>query len=284
MSDIFDFGKRIDDYAVMGNPIAHSKSPRIHSLFAEQTGQSINYTAIQVDTGGFKQAVGNFKAHGGKGLNITVPFKQEAWALVDERSDRAQRAGAVNTIKLENDKLFGDNTDGIGLVNDLTVNNQVVLKDKRILLMGAGGAARGVLSPLLAEQPDALVIVNRTASKAIDLASKFKDLGKVSGCGYEKLADEAAFDVIVNATAASLKGELPPLPDHLVAEDGCCYDMMYGAEPTTFMQWAREHDAVKIMDGLGMLVEQAAESFNIWRGVRPNTHVVIELLRKELQS
>ena len=284
MSDIFDFGKRIDDYAVMGNPIAHSKSPRIHSLFAEQTGQSVNYTAIQVDTGGFKQAVGNFKAHGGKGLNITVPFKQEAWALVDDRSDRAQRAGAVNTIKFENDKLYGDNTDGIGLVNDLTVNHQVVLKGKRILLMGAGGAARGVLSPLLAEQPAALVIVNRTASKAIDLADEFKDLGCISGCGYEKLSDETAFDVIINATAASLQGELPPLPDHVVAEEGCCYDMMYGAEPTTFMQWAREHDAAKIMDGLGMLVEQAAESFNIWRGVRPNTHVVIELLRKELQA
>ena len=284
MSDIFDFGKRTDDYAVMGNPISHSKSPRIHSLFAEQTGQSIDYTAIQVDTGGFKQAVGNFAAHGGKGLNITVPFKQEAWALVDERSERAQRAGAVNTIKLENNKLYGDNTDGVGLVNDLTINNQVILKDKRILLMGAGGAARGVLSPLLAEQPSALVIVNRTASKAIDLASEFNDLGNISGCGYEKLVDETPFDVIINATAASLQGELPPLPDHIVAENGCCYDMMYGAEPTTFMQWARENDAVKILDGLGMLVEQAAESFNIWRGVRPNTHVVIELLRKELTS
>lgn len=284
MSDIFDFGKRTDDYAVMGNPISHSKSPRIHSLFAEQTGQSVNYTAIQVDLGGFEQAVGNFAANGGKGLNITVPFKQEAWQLVDERSDRAQRAGAVNTIKFENNKLFGDNTDGVGLVNDLTVNNQVVLKAKRILLMGAGGAARGVLSPLLAEQPTALVIVNRTASKAIELADEFKDLGNIAGCGYEKLTEQNAFDVIINATAASLQGELPPLPDNILAEGGCCYDMMYGAQPTTFMQWAREHDAVKILDGLGMLVEQAAESFNIWRGVRPNTHVVIELLRKEIQS
>jgi shikimate dehydrogenase len=159
-----------------------------------------------------------------------------------------------------------------------------MLKGKRILLMGAGGAARGVLSPLLAEQPSALVIVNRTASKAIDLASEFRDLGNISGCGYEKLADEKPFDVIINATAASLQGELPPLPQNMVAENGCCYDMMYGAEPTTFMQWARENDAAKILDGLGMLVEQAAESFFIWRGVRPNTHVVIELLRKELQA
>jgi shikimate dehydrogenase len=284
MPDIFDFGKRIDDYAVMGNPISHSKSPRIHSLFAEQTGQAINYTAIQVDLGGFEQAVGNFAANGGKGLNITVPFKQEAWQFVNQRSDRAQRAGAVNTIKIEDDQLYGDNTDGIGLVNDLTINNQVGLKDKRLLLMGAGGAARGVLLPLLAEQPSALVIVNRTASKAVDLASEFKDLGKISGCGYEKLVDEAPFDVIINATAASLQGELPPLPKNIVAANGCCYDMMYGAEPTTFMQWARENDAAKILDGLGMLVEQAAESFYIWRGVRPNTHVVIEILRKELQG
>jgi shikimate dehydrogenase len=284
MSDIFEFEKRVDDYAVMGNPITHSKSPRIHALFAEQTGQPISYTAIQVDLGGFEQAVGNFAANGGKGLNITVPFKQEAWQLVDERSERAERAGAVNTIKFDNDKLIGENTDGIGLVNDLTVNNQVVLKGKRILLMGASGAARGVLSPLLAEQPAALVIVNRTASKAIDLAAAFRDLGNVSGCGYEKLAEEQPFDVIINATAASLQGELPPLPDNIVTENACCYDMMYGAEPTTFMQWARQQDAEKILDGLGMLVEQAAESFYIWRGVRPNTHVVIERLRKELSA
>jgi len=283
MSDIFDFEKRVDDYAVMGNPISHSKSPRIHSLFAEQTDQPVNYTAIQVDLGGFDQAVGNFAASGGKGLNITVPFKQEAWHLVDSRSERAERAGAVNTIKFENGKLYGDNTDGVGLVNDLMVNNQVILEDKRILLMGAGGAARGVLSPLLAEEPATLVIVNRTATRAIELAEQFRDLGNISGCGYEKLVDENPFDVVINATAASLQGELPPLPDNILAEDACCYDMMYGAEPTTFMQWAREHDAAKILDGLGMLVEQAAESFNLWRGVRPNTHVVIELLRKELQ-
>lgn len=284
MSDIFDFEKRIDDYAVMGNPIAHSKSPRIHSLFAEQTDQGVNYTAIQVDSGGFKQAVGNFAVNGGKGLNITVPFKQEAWQLVDQRSERAERAGAVNTITFRSGKLLGENTDGVGLVNDLMVNHQVILKNKRILLMGAGGAARGVLAPLLAEQPATLVIVNRTATKAIELAELFADLGTVSGCGYENLVDHAPFDLVINATAASLQGELPPLPDALLTEEACCYDMMYGAEPTTFMQWAREHDAAKILDGLGMLVEQAAESFFIWRGVRPNTHVVIELLRKELSA
>ena len=286
MNDIFDFEKKIDDYAVMGNPITHSKSPRIHSLFAEQTGQTIHYAAIQVDSGGFKQAVGNFEVNGGKGLNITVPFKQEAYALANELSERAERAGAVNTLQFKNNTLFGDNTDGVGLVNDLVNNNQVILKGKRILLMGAGGAARGVLLPLLSKQPATVMIVNRTATKAIELAEHFKDSGSVLGCGYEKLTDlsEKPFDVIINATAASLQGELPPLPDKIVTEESCCYDMMYGAKPTPFMQWAKEQDVAKILDGLGMLVEQAAESFYIWRGVRPNTHVVIELLRKELMA
>lgn len=281
MSDIFDFEKRVDDYAVMGNPITHSKSPRIHALFAEQTGQSIAYTAIHVDLGGFEQAVGNFQANGGKGLNITVPFKQEAWQLVDERSERAERAGAVNTITFKDGKLIGDNTDGVGLVNDLLKNNTVRLENQRILLMGAGGAARGVLLPLLEQGPSELVIVNRTAEKAIDLAEQFKALGTVYGCGYDDLEDKQ-FDVVINATAASLQGELPPLPEKLLSGNACCYDMMYGKEPTPFMNWAKLHDAATILDGLGMLVEQAAESFYIWRGERPNTHVVIEIIRKEI--
>jgi len=282
MSDPFDFSRRHDDYAVMGNPIAHSKSPRIHSLFAEQTGEPVHYQAIQVDPGGFSQAVGNFDANGGKGLNITVPFKQEAWELVTERSERAERAGAVNTIKFIDGKIFGDNTDGVGLVNDL-LNQQIAIKDKRVLLMGAGGAARGVLAPLLAQQPAQLVIVNRTVERAEDLAEQFSDLGKLEGCGYDDLEDRQ-FDLVINATAASLQGELPPLPDSLLADDACCYDMMYGAEPTTFMQWATQHGAGKVMDGLGMLVEQAAESFYIWRGVRPETQPVIAQLRQELRS
>jgi len=285
MSDIFDFEPRVEDYAVMGNPIKHSKSPQIHSLFAEQTNQSINYTAIQVDTGGFKQAVGNFAAHKGKGLNITVPFKEEAWALVNERSDRAERAGAINTIKLIDNKLVGDNTDGVGLVNDLKNNHKIELTGKRILLMGAGGAARGVLAPLLSEKPENITIVNRTQSKAKELAAHFNDLGSIIGCGYDDLADNISagkqFDIIINATAASLHGELPPLPDKVVATKGCCYDMMYG-KTTLFMQWAQEQNVATIADGLGMLVEQAAESFYIWRGVRPETKAVLELLRKEL--
>lgn len=283
MSDLFDFDKRKDQYAVMGNPIAHSKSPRIHSLFAQQTGQNLEYTAIQVDLGGFSQAVGNFEAAGGNGLNITVPFKQEAWQLVTERSERAERAGAVNTIKFEGNMLIGDNTDGVGLVNDLTLNNQVELKGKRILLMGAGGAARGVLAPLLVQQPLLLVIANRTVDKAVELATAFADLGNIRGTGYDDLAGQE-FDIIINATAASLQGKLPPLPDYILAEAACCYDMMYAAEPTTFMQWASEHGAGKILDGLGMLVEQAAESFFIWRGVRPDSKAVIKILRSELSA
>jgi len=283
MKDIFDFGKKIDDYAVMGNPISHSKSPSIHTLFAEQTQQSILYTAIHVDLGGFKQAVGNFAAAGGKGLNITVPFKQEAWDLVTERSERAERAGAVNTIKIMDDGvLFGDNTDGVGLVNDLTVNHSIELKNKNILLMGAGGAARGVLIPLLKQKPSSLFVANRTPDRAKDLATDFSDAGNISGGGYEAIAD-LKFDVVINATAASLQGELPPLPDTLLNDSASCYDMMYAAKPTPFMLWANEHNATKVLDGLGMLVEQAAESFNIWRGVKPETKIVIEKLRKELQ-
>ncbi|MCW8899708.1 MAG: shikimate dehydrogenase [Gammaproteobacteria bacterium] len=282
MKDLFDFGKKIDDYAVMGNPISHSKSPSIHTLFAEQTQQSILYTAIHVDLGGFTQAVGNFAASGGKGLNVTVPFKQEAWQLVTERSERAERAGAVNTIKFMDGKVYGDNTDGVGLVNDLTINNGIELKNKNILLMGAGGAARGVLVPLLKQQPASLFIANRTPDKAKDLADAFADLGSVEGGGYESLTDKK-FDIIINATAASLQGELPPLPDTLLNNNASCYDMMYSAKATPFMNWATEHKAVKVLDGLGMLVEQAAESFYIWRNVKPETKVVIEKLRKELQ-
>lgn len=282
MSDIFDFKKPRDEYAVMGNPIAHSKSPRIHSLFAAQTGEAVHYTAIQVDPGGFTQAVGNFVASGGKGLNITVPFKQEAWQLVDRRSERAERAGAVNTIKIADGQLYGDNTDGIGLVNDLIRNNGIELKHKRILLMGAGGAARGVLAPLMEQAPALLVIANRTESRARDLAKEFADLGQVQGCGFDQVLSQHRFDVVINATAASLQGELPPLPDNILAEAACCYDMMYGAKPTPFMQWAEQHQAAIILDGLGMLVEQAAESFTLWRGVRPETAAVITTLRQEM--
>lgn len=280
--DLFDFGERVDRYAVMGNPISHSKSPLIHTQFAEQTGQSIEYTAIHVDLGGFEQAVGNFRASGGKGLNITVPFKEEAWALATQLSDRAQLAGAVNTLKFTDNIIIGDNTDGLGLVTDLTTNHLCDLKAKRILLLGAGGAARGVLAPLLAQQPAVIVIANRTPDRAVSLAEIFSKHGDISGCGFPALQGQK-FDIVINATAASLHGEVPPLPDDVLSDNAVCYDMMYGAEPTAFMQWASQHGAGKVMDGLGMLVEQAAESFYIWRGVRPETQPVIQAIREELQ-
>ncbi|MBD3610354.1 MAG: shikimate dehydrogenase [Gammaproteobacteria bacterium] len=282
MSDPFDFDPAPDRYAVMGNPIAHSKSPQIHTRFAQQTGQSLEYTALLVEPGTLAQAVGNFQANGGKGLNITVPFKQDAWELADELTERARRAGAVNTLILSTGgHIRGDNTDGIGLVRDIRDNHRGRFTEQRILILGAGGAARGVISPIMDEQPRQLVIANRTIDRALALADEFKDLGHISGCGFNQLAGQQ-FDLIINATSASLHGDLPPLPDDIIAEGGWCYDMMYGAEPTVFLNWATAHGAVKSIDGLGMLVEQAAESFSIWRGVRPDTAEVIQDLRSAM--
>lgn len=282
MNSLFDFDAPPDRYAVMGTPIAHSKSPRIHALFAKQTGQRIVYTAIQVDHGGFKQAVGNFQASGGKGLNVTVPFKREAWELVNERSARAQRAGAVNTIAFRaKGMLFGDNTDGTGLIRDLCGNSGATISGKRVLVLGAGGAVRGVLGPLMEERPAAIVIANRTVDRAVGLALEFGALGPVSGCGFDALAGQQ-FNMGINGTSSSLQGELPPLPDDLLTSDALCYDLMYGAQPTAFMRWAQQHGAAKVQDGLGMLVEQAAEAFFIWRGVRPDTAPVIAQLRAEI--
>ena len=268
-----------DHYAVMGNPIAHSKSPRIHTLFAGQTGEDIDYRAILVELDGFAGAVAGFVADGGRGLNITVPFKEQAWELAATRSTRAELAGAVNTLSVgEDGSLSGDNTDGAGLVRDLLQNHGAALAGKRILLLGAGGAARGVLGPLLNEQPGLLVIANRTASKAVELARLFCKLGRTEGCGLDGVAGQP-FDILINATAASLAGEVPAIAGDTVTKDSWCYDMMYGDKPTAFMEWAQAQGAAHVMDGLGMLVEQAAESFYIWRGVRPDTAPVIEVLR-----
>jgi shikimate dehydrogenase len=280
MSDPFDFEKR-DRYAVMGNPVAHSKSPRIHALFAHQFGHQIEYTAIQVDPGGFAQAVDQFRAGGGKGLNVTVPFKQEAFKLADHLSERATIAQAVNTLRFEADgRLFGDNTDGAGLVHDLEKNLHVAIKDKRILILGAGGAVRGVLQPLLHRHPAQIVIANRTVATARELAEEFASYGKVEACGFDALKGKH-FDLVINGTAASLKGEIPPLPDNLFTARALAYDMMYGEKSKPFLDWAAVHGAETVTDGLGMLVEQAAESYLIWRGVRPETKSVIEKLRVE---
>ncbi|WP_040409088.1 shikimate dehydrogenase [Arhodomonas aquaeolei] len=269
---------RVDRYAVMGNPIAHSRSPEIHRRFAEQTGEAIRYERILVPEGGFAGAVAEFEAAGGAGLNVTVPFKGDAWALADTLSDRAERARAVNTLIISDAGLYGDNTDGIGLVRDLRDNHGVTLAGARVLILGAGGAARGALPSLLEEAPASVHVANRTAERARELAAAFADLGTVTGSGYETLA-EMRFDVVINATSAGLTGELPPLPDTLLAPGACCYDMVYADELTAFVRWARTHGAAVAADGLGMLVEQAAESFFLWRGHRPRTAPVIEALR-----
>ncbi|HIE01743.1 MAG TPA: shikimate dehydrogenase [Thiotrichaceae bacterium] len=270
---------QIDHYAVMGNPIAHSQSPFIHTAFAQQTGQTLQYDAILVGTqsGEFAQAVQAFCAAGGKGLNITVPFKQDAYALAEHCTERAERAGAVNTLWFdEQNRIIGDNTDGVGFVRDLTQNQGYHIAGQRILILGAGGAVRGVLGPILEAAPVECVIANRTVSKAETLATLFAPLGPVTACAYDDLAGQT-YDLIINGTSASLQGQLPPLPEGLLAENAWCYDMMYAA--TLFVQWAQEKGAAGAYDGLGMLVEQAAESFYQWRGIRPETVPVIQQVR-----
>lgn len=276
-----------DAYAVFGNPIAHSKSPQIHQAFAQQTEQLLSYEKCLVAEDGFIAAAQQFFQGAGKGLNITVPFKAQAYEFADQLNQRARQAGAVNTlIKQADGRIVGDNTDGVGMLRDIRVNLDWALKGKRILILGAGGAVRGVLGPLLLEQAKHLVIANRTVEKAVSLVTAFKpeatkQHSKLIACGFSDLAD-SEFDVVINGTAASLAGDLPPLPDDLLAESACCYDMMYGAQPTVFMRWAKEHGADQIADGLGMLIEQAAESFYLWRGVRPATAAVNAQLRAEL--
>lgn len=265
-----------DQYAVIGNPISHSKSPLIHSLFAEQTGQHMEYRAILAEPDGFAEAAQAFREEGGRGMNVTVPFKTDAWAFCDRLSPGAERAGAVNTLVFGDD-VYGDNTDGPGLVRDLSVNRGLKLAGRRILLLGAGGAARGVMAPLLAARPRVLVVANRTADRAHELALRFSDLGSVRASSLEELAGER-HDLIINATAAGLEDAVPELPEDVLEEGGACYDMVYGDEPTAFMRWAWAHGAATACDGLGMLVEQAAESFRIWRGVRPDTGPVLAML------
>jgi shikimate dehydrogenase len=267
-----------DKYAVIGNPISHSKSPEIHALFAEQTGQDISYERLLAPLDGFTQTVYDFMDAGGRGANVTVPFKLEAHALATELSVRAQAAGAVNTLRFDGDIIYGDNTDGIGLVTDILHHVGIALHGRRLLLLGAGGAARGVLLPLLEQQPAELVIANRTLDKAALLVQEFSaPHGALRASSYDALA--GGFDVIINATSASLADDaLPPLDGALFSPATLGYDMMYGREATAFMHFAASHGAMA-RDGLGMLIEQAAESFFVWRGVRPDTRPVHAALR-----
>lgn len=271
-----------DKYAVFGSPINHSKSPKIHQLFATQTGQDLEYAAQEVNAESFVKSVTDFFAQGGKGLNCTVPLKELAWQFATQKTNRANSAKAVNTlIKQEDGSILGDNTDGVGLVRDLMQNHEIELQGKRILILGAGGATRGIISPLLDEKPECVIVANRTIEKAWELAIEFNH--SFTGCGFDDL-HEVPFDLILNATSASLSGELPPISQHLLAKNGVCYDLAYGNEPTAFVQWGKAQNARKSLDGLGMLVEQAAEAFFLWRGVRPETKAVIELLNSARQN
>ncbi len=268
-----------DHYVVIGNPVAHSKSPQIHARFAQQTGQDIGYERLLAPLDGFEAAVHAFIAGGGRGANVTVPFKLDAFALADERSPRAQAAGAVNTLRFDRGRIFGDNTDGVGLVRDI-VSGGVAITGARVLLLGAGGAARGVMLPLLEQQPEQIVIANRTLAKAEMLVGEFPQAGgQLSAMRFEALSD--ACDIVINATSASLSAELPPVPPCVFSSQTFAYDMMYGLAPTVFMQMAAAHGA-RVRDGLGMLIEQAAESFFVWRGVRPDTAPVYQWLREQL--
>jgi len=270
----------VDKYVVIGNPIEQSKSPFIHQQFAKQTNQTLDYQKQLVAADGFDQFISSFRAIGGKGCNITMPFKEQAYAVATQLSDRAKAAGAVNTLTFNDDgSISGDNTDGQGLVGDLLRNN-VVLKNARILVLGAGGAARGCILPLLQQQPANIVVANRTASKALTLANQFNESGNVISCGFDELSDQ--YDVIINSTSTSLSGELPKIPAAIIASANCCYDMVYKNEATIFLAWANELGVPNTIDGLGMLVGQAAESFRVWHNVTPQMDSVLEQMRKGL--
>lgn len=267
-----------DRYAVFGNPVRHSRSPDIHHAFAAQTGDDLSYQRIEAPLDGFASAVAGFFDAGGRGANVTVPFKEQAFALCDRLTERARQAGAVNTLWREHGELHGDNTDGPGLVTDLRDNLGWRLVGQRLLILGAGGAVRGVLGPLLAECPAELVIGNRTPAKARALAAHF-GAGDIPVRGDALAQLQGPFDVVINAVSAGLHGEMPPLPPGLIAPGARAYDMVYGERATPFMIWARQQGAGEVHDGLGMLVEQAAEAYRIWRGHRPSTAPILGALR-----
>jgi shikimate dehydrogenase len=259
----------------MGYPVSHSRSPVIHRLFALQTEQQLQYELLQVTPEKLETAVRQFQRTGGKGLNVTVPHKQTVAKLCDHVSDRARAAGAVNTLSFRDGEIHGDNTDGIGLLRDLVVNLGVNLDGASILILGAGGATRGIVGPLLEMEPSSIRIANRTLSRAQAIANEFGHLGPVSTCRFNAIPVTEPYDLIINATSAGVKGEAPPYPAAAISDNTFCYDLSYGINPTPFSVWAREHGAEKSVMGWGMLVEQAAESFSIWRGVMPDTAPVL---------
>jgi shikimate dehydrogenase len=266
----------IDRYGVMGYPVSHSRSPVIHRLFALQTGQNLQYELLQVTPEKLETAVQQFQRTGGKGLNITVPHKRAVTRLVDHISERARTAGAINTLSFVDGDIHGDNTDGIGLLRDLVVNLGVNLDGANILILGAGGATQGIVGPLLEMEPAGLCIANRTLDRAQEVVNRFKPMGPVSACRFNAVPVTRPYDVIINATSAGVKGEMPPYPVAAISDNTFCYDLSYGLTPTPFSVWAREHGAAKSVMGWGMLVEQAAESFHIWRRVMPDTAPVLK--------
>ena len=273
-----------DRYAVIGFPAKHSRSPFIHSRFAAQTGHSLTYTIIEATPEEFVTTVRAFFREGGKGLNVTIPHKEAAFQLADELTPRAKRAGAVNVLALRPDgRILGDNTDGAGLARDLLNNHRVSIAGRRLLLLGAGGAARGALAPLLGLKPAELTIVNRNVLRARELAEQFSDMGPLRAIGYGELGNEP-YDLVINATAASLAGELPALPPGIVNTRSICYDMYYSRDETPFTRWGQQRGCARTIMGLGMLVEQAAESFYLWRGVRPDTASVLTALTAEMSG
>ena len=280
MTDIFDFEPRKSLYAVFGNPIGHSKSPIVHALFAKQFGIELEYRAVHVDVGGFEQAVSGFYAGGGQGLNVTVPFKINAWKLADVLSERARLAGAVNTLSL-GDVITGDNTDGIGLVTDIRQNLGIGMKSAKILVVGAGGAVRGILGDIVSEKPESLFVANRTKDKAIELARQFSEKSPVAGGGLNEIRSQF-YEIVINATSSGLTDDVPDLPSDTFANTHLAYDLMYGSTQTQFQKVAKQGGAKKVSDGLGMLVEQAAESFSIWHQKRPQTQSVIHAVRQVL--
>jgi shikimate dehydrogenase len=268
----------IDRSGVMGYPVSHSRSPVIHRLFALQTAQNIQYELLQVSPEKLVEAVQQFQRTGGKGLNITLPHKTAVGKLVDKLTDRALKAGAVNTLAFENDVIYGDNTDGVGLMRDLIHNLEMELEGVNILILGAGGATRGIISPLLETKPASLVIANRTLERASNLAEQYSSEGPITACRFKDVTGSTKFALVINATSAGIKGETPPYPKAAIGEETLCYDLSYGLTGTPFCRWAAEHEAYRTVMGWGMLVEQAAESFEIWRGVRPDTSTVLNQL------
>jgi shikimate dehydrogenase len=273
----------LDQYGVFGHPVAHSLSPFIHAMFARETGQAMSYRPYDVAPEEFGDRVRAFFAEGGRGLNVTLPHKIAAVDVAHELTGRAAHAAAVNTLALQSEGIVGDNTDGVGLVHDLCDNLGLVITNRRILILGAGGATRGIMAPILGLEPSIVMIANRTVERAEALAAAFTDLGATQGVGFEFVGD-TPFDLVINATSASLSGDIPPIPAGAVGPDTVCYDLAYGRSATAFVRWAESAGCARALQGLGMLVEQAAESFRLWRGIRPATETVLAALKERTGS